>query len=112
MADSEFHRGDNWTLNISVTDSGGAAVDLSDAQASEYGIFDGGGIQVVTKQLGSGISIAANIVTVTLEPADTSSLAPGTYIQELEVIDALAAVHTVYQGDVLLKRDYIHSEEG
>jgi len=110
MADTEFHRGDSLTINIAVTDSSGNAVDLSDAQASEYGIFDGAGMQLVSKSIGAGVAIAANVVTVTLDPADTASLAPGLYTHELEVIDALDAVHTVYQGDILLKRDYILSE--
>jgi hypothetical protein len=110
MVDTEFFKGDSLTLNIAVTDGSGAAVDLSGALSGKYGIFDGAGLPLVSKSLGDGISIAANVVTVTLLPADTASMLPGTYAHELEVIDSLAAVHTVYQGGIRVKRDYIVNE--
>lgn len=110
MADTEFFKGDSLTLNIEVTDGSGGAVDLSDALESEYGIFDPTGAQVVTKSLGSGISIAINVVTINLLPADTANVAPGRYVQELYILDADSAAHRPYQGDILLKRSYILAE--
>jgi len=111
MADTVLFLGDNLTLVIAVTDSAGESADVSDAQSSEYGIFDLEGTQYVSKRLGFGVEIATNVVTVTLIPEDTLDLAPGLYTQELEIIDADGAVHTVYQGEILLKRGYIYSEE-
>lgn len=111
MADVEMYTGDSRTISIAVTDENGDAVDVSTAQAAEYGIFDLAGVQYISKRRGFGVEIATNVVTATLLPADTVDLAPGLYTHEMEIIDADAAVHTVYQGEILLKRGFIYSEE-
>ncbi|PYJ11269.1 MAG: hypothetical protein DMF06_03395 [Verrucomicrobia bacterium] len=111
MADVVLYTGDSLVLNIAVADSNGEDADISNAQASAYGIFNLAGEQLVSKRQGFGVEITVNIVTVTILPADTVDLPPGTYVQELEVIDAEALVHTVYQGTIELRRGYIYSEE-
>jgi hypothetical protein len=107
MPDLQLISGDSRTLQIAITDEAGAPVDVSTAQAIEYGIFDAIGAARVTKTLGAGITVAAHIVTVELLPEDTDALLGGGYVHELEVITAAGKTHTVLQQTITLRRDYI-----
>lgn len=106
--DVSLIRGDSRDLTITITDEAGAPVDVSTAPTITYGIFDRGvSTALVTKALGDGISVVTSTVTVTLDPADTTSLTPGEYFQELQIIMADGDVFTPLQGVIRLIRDYI-----
>lgn len=109
MADFSLISGDSRTLQIAITDEAGAAVDVSSAQAIEYGIYDTTGTARVTKALGTGISVAANVITVEILPIDTANLLGGSYIQECQIITAAGRVNTVLQQTMTIKRDYIET---
>lgn len=100
--------GDSKSLEIAITDSDGAAVDVSTAQAVVYALFArAGGAALVTKTLDDGVSVATSTVTVALAPADTAELAPGLYLHELQITDSAGAVTTALQGSVALRAGYI-----
>lgn len=108
--DYGMYRGDSATLQISIVDEeDGADLDVSTARAITWVMVKAVDESVLlTKTLGSGLSVSGNIVRVTLLPADTASLSPHAgFGHELEITDAFARVFTALQGTVQIMRDYI-----
>lgn len=98
--------GDSHTIEILIADAEGTPVDVSNAQAIRYGLFNGSTAALVSKSLSSGITVDTSTVTVTLEPEDTAGLR-GAFVHELEITDVTGAVHTPLQGRVTIMRDYL-----
>jgi hypothetical protein len=105
--DYSMYSGDSRIITISIRDDAGANVDVTTAQSIRYGIFRGDGTLMFEKALLSGVTVAGSVVTVTLLPADTASIAPALYLHELQITLAAGAVATVLQGKIEIKRDYI-----
>lgn len=102
MTLSSMYAGDSQPVQITVTDSGtGAAADLTGCALTWMLAVAPGGTALVTKtSAGGDIAVSgagSNIVTVSLEPADTDALEPGVYYHELKVVDLAAQVHTAVQ---------------
>jgi hypothetical protein len=97
----EIHAGDSRDIVVTVTDSQGAAVDLTGAAVAwQLARSAGSAAAVVSKSLGAGIAITDGpngVFTVTLDPADTESLT-GLYYHEAEVTDAAGNRSTVLTG--------------
>lgn len=94
--------GDSKVLNITVTDSADAAVDLSDVNAAEWSLYLSSAL--VTKTLGSGITVtdAVNgIVQVTIDPADTEELKGGEYKHGIQLTTSTGQVLTPRSGTTL-----------
>lgn len=53
---------------------------------------------LIKKSIGSGIAIVGATATVSLAPANTDSIPPGTYYHEAEVVFADGSVSTVTTG--------------
>lgn len=106
MADFTMISGDTKTLTIAIRDEAGAAADVSLATAIAYGVFKSDGTAVMSKALGTGISVATSIVTVLLDPEDTAGQA-GTYMHELQITMSAGVVYTALQGEMTILRDYI-----
>lgn len=111
QAQSSMYSGDSVPIAVTVTDSEtGAAVDLTGATATWALATKPGDTPLATKTSGDGdITIGgddSNVVTVTLEPADTAAL-DGLYLHEVQLVDGAGAVHTVYQGTIYVRGDII-----
>jgi len=110
MAGSRMYSGDDKSIAVTVTDPDGAAVTLTGATATWALATAPGAAPLVTKTSGDGeIAIGgddANVVTVTLEPADTATLG-GVYLHELQLVDGANKTHTVYQGTLYVQGDII-----
>ncbi len=107
MSDSqnfEMHQGNDKSIEVSVVDNDGDAVDVSTATGAQYELAKNqSSVVKVTKTLGAGISVSGSMVTVVLDDTDTEDLA-GNYYHELEVIDAAGYIHTALHGWVDIKK--------
>lgn len=96
--------GDSLTLAFAVVDADGTAVDLTGGSArwwlgkNNKATDANGGVYV--KKTGS---ISTSTVEVTILPADTKDLKPGTLYHECEVIDASGNVATIAVGSFILQ---------
>lgn len=98
--------GNTRILNFQVTNEVGADVDIDDAQASIFALFDASSeSEVFRAELLDGITLAGNVVTVTI-PSD-SGLLKGEYLFELQLTDATDGVHTLAQGKATIKESYL-----
>ena len=110
MADQNFslHSGDSKSVTVNIVNAAGVAVDVSTASAVVYKVAASPGSEaLVSKSLGSGISVAGSTVTITFAPADTATLAGGVYYHELEITDGDGNVQTAFTGYVLIEGDLI-----
>lgn len=110
------YRGDNESFTITVRDSSGALVDLTDCTlrfTAKYRASDIDDDAVITKTTGSGITHAASqattgkgIATVALIPADTSALtAPLVVVWDCQLSDSNDAIQTVASGSLRIRAD-------
>lgn len=105
-----MYRGDSKILNITVTDGDGVAVDIDDAERVIFAVFGRDeDTPVLTKALGDGVTVAGNIITVTLDAADTDTLL-GNYTFEVEIVDGDGLTSTVIQGTAVFSADLITPE--
>lgn len=109
MTDVITFTGDSMAFDVVITNNEGDEVNVSTATAIEYGIYDRDGLVQVSKTLGAGITVNQYIVTVTIDAVDTADLPSGLYLHELEITTLAGTVHTVLQGDVWLRQDYIQA---
>lgn len=101
--------GDSKSIDISLVDNDGAAVDVSTAGTATYKIASGpnaDSVVYVTKSLVSGITVATSTVTVALVPSDTENLS-GAYYHELLIVDAEGKQFRPIQGKVTITRNLI-----
>lgn len=110
--------GDSRTITIPVLDAAGAAVNLAGATARWWmgkSASATGTNVYVQKATGSGITItsagspATYTLNITLAPADTAGLKPGSYYHEAEVVDVSGNVATVTTGTFTLERDLVRT---
>lgn len=93
--DFEMYAGDTAILNFSVSMAG----TLTGATIKWV-------MSTITKTIGSGITVTGDrTFTVTLSPADTTSLA-GSYPHEAEITDSSGNVSTVARGTATIKEDF------
>ncbi len=106
--DFSMYSGDSRTFTIQVRDADtGVTVDVSTALAILYGIYRSSGALILQKHLASGVTVVGSVVTVTLAPADTASVAPGQYVHECQITLADSSIQTVLQGEIEIKQDYV-----
>lgn len=94
-----------------VRDTNGNLVDLTSALSVRWWmakkVNSTGDDIYIQKALGSGIALVEDdgewTIEVTLVPADTEDLAPGSWYHECEVVDAASRVATVMVGKFTLK---------
>ena len=73
-------KGTKWTALISSwTNEAGTAVAPSDYSAASLVIYNAAGSAAVTLSSGSGITLGASTIQLSMTPTQTSSLAVGTY---------------------------------
>jgi hypothetical protein len=108
--DFEMHSGDTLTLNVTVQDAAGVAVDLTGATCT-FGLSkqDAEGMPKGSSLASPAVTIvnaASGNVSVAIAPTDTESLA-GDYYHELQVVDASANVSTVLYGTATIQKDLL-----
>ena len=65
-------QGADWVGVLTVTDANGDLVNISAASAAEFYVLDApGGVRLLTKTNGSGITVGTNTLTVVIGDADT-----------------------------------------
>ena len=102
-----MYAGNTRILNFTVKNEEGTEVDIDDAEAAIYAMFNPSTEdEVMRLELGDGITLAGAIVTVTI-PATETALVPGEYVFELELTDASSYVHTLAQGAATVKEKFI-----
>mgnify|MGYP000916193735 FL=1 len=108
----ERYRGDSHVEVFTVTDSAGAAVNLTGASArftvkreTTDALADA--ILTRTSGVGGGITLggAAGTVTVAFVAATMAALDPGRYVYDVEVTLADTTVNTVAEGSFTLLAD-------
>lgn len=102
-----MYAGDDKIFTFTITDSTGAAVDLSDLSDAQWTLkrHQSSTTATLSKVLDSGVSDASGstgIITVTLSDADTLSLTPGLYYYELRVEESDGTISTLAVGDFTL----------
>jgi len=110
--DITLHSGDTLVLEVTVKNASATAVDLTAAtfawamSKKSASAVAPQGAALLTKALASGITLidaATGRIDITLDPADTESLA-GTYYHELQMTDT-GVVSTVLYGSVTIVKD-------
>jgi hypothetical protein len=107
MSDVVSYTGDSMSFDVTISNNAGDEVNVSTATAITYGIYDRDGVVQVSKTLGAGITVDGYVVTVTIDAVDTAGLPSELYVHEMQIITLGGTVHTVLQGDVWLRQDYI-----
>lgn len=103
--DLEMYAGDNQTIEFSVTDESGAALNITGASI-EWVLWDGDTI-VLRKTVGSGITITdgdGGLFEVVLAPADTYAVTPKAYKHGANVSIEAGAYITISSGVMTLNR--------
>ncbi len=106
-ADFTMFSGDSRILTILIKDEAGVDVDVSAADTILYGIFKKDGTVILQKALLSGITVAGNVVSITLLPSETQDIAPGQYMHECQISLLDGTVATVMQGQLHILRDFL-----
>lgn len=114
-----MYAGNKLALAFTVTDeNGGGAKDLSGFSVFwALSRFKADGTTprttaVLEKSTASGIAISgasSNVATVSLASADTTSLKPGAYYYELEVVDGLSERVVVATGTLTINPNVVNS---
>ena len=110
--DITLHSGDSLKLEVTVNDSAGTALDVTNAtfiwalSKKDGSAIAPRGAAILTKALASGVVIndgPTGRADITLDPADTTALA-GVYYHELQVTLG-GNVSTVFYGSVTIAKD-------
>ncbi len=104
--DFEIWAGNNLSIIFTVKD----ASDLSDIAAIKWAFASNNlGDVILEKQLGSGIGVSGNQITVTLAANDTKDLQPGYYYHELKAKDTSDNIFTIAIGIMQVNSTIIES---
>ncbi len=104
--------GDSLQLVVPVTNADGSDAVLTGASARYWMApysFSTGTDVFLKKSIGSGISVAGNVITITLAPGDTESAGAGKHWHELEVLFADGWSSTVMTGEVTITRTLVRA---
>jgi len=104
----EMWAGDTKDLTVTITGSDSSGYSLTGASVTWLLEESPGSGSLVRKHIsgsvsGSGISISASIMTVSIAASDTEGLA-GTYYHEAEATDAAGNVATLFVGSAKINK--------
>lgn len=103
-----IRRGDTTTIVVAIT-ADGAPMDITDYTVRFVVKRDYTSVvAVITKTTSSGIVLTnptAGELTITLAPADTEDLSPGTYYYDLELTSSTGSVGTYLWGKLTIEAD-------
>lgn len=106
MADLEVIRGDDEVLDVSFKQPDGITpLDITGALGIWFTVkrssLDDDADALIQKSLGAGIAVVsapAGTATITISPADTADIEPGTHRWDAQVKDGLGKVRTAAKG--------------
>jgi len=87
--DKDLLLGTTWTWIVTCTDDQGGAVTVSTA---DWRFQTPDGTDVITRTQASGILVAGNVCTITVETEDQAGVTSRTYRHWLEVVDDDGAI--------------------
>lgn len=105
MANLKINRGTTYTINFSYQRNGeaetlvGATVRFT-AKSAEYDTDTDDSDASIVKNVSSGNSDGEAIITI--DPADTATLTPGTYYYDIKVEEAGGEIYKVDEGKIKL----------
>jgi hypothetical protein len=106
MANLSIKQGDDISRRLTITDSAGAAVDLTGASLAFHLRRLGGASDALGAALVVNTPATAGIATLALSAAQTAALLGDTVYQyEIEVTDASGKVSTPVEGYCLVEAD-------
>ena len=94
-----WYAGTTRKVQTTIKDTAGELVDLTGATAAFAMVNMLSSEVEVQKSSGDGVTFANSVATVTIDPADTVSLAPGDYQLQLEI--------TLQDGTVFIAFDLV-----
>lgn len=118
MTNLSMTRGDSATFVLTLTDGDGDALDLEDATiafTAKREIFHDDEDAVISKSLGSGITVAdpaLGIAQLALSPTDTASLDSGTLLYWDVQIERAGDIRTPLSGKLHIIGDVTRSVDG
>ncbi len=107
--DIEVYQGDDHDITVTFTDSDDVAIDVSNyvifftVKENLDDIDDNASIKK-DQTIGAGAG-TSGIVTISLVPSNTSSLAAGNYHYDIQWKDDSNKIKTVIKGDFILKEE-------
>ena len=100
MSRIDIDSGDNLDLVYTIKDTNGSVVDLTGGSISWTAVISGTSTAVITKA-GVLTDPSNGITTVSLDPADTSSI-KGTYLLDGNFTDSGANVYSYEDGHLVI----------
>lgn len=105
MATLKINRGTTYTIGVNYQRNGEAATLVGatvrfTAKTSEYDDSTTDATASISKNVTDGTS--AGEATITIDPADTATLAPGTYFYDIKVEEAGGDVYKIDEGKIKL----------
>lgn len=100
--DFEMYAGDTKSIRVTITDSGGDAVNLSGSTLRYVICRTADGTPIIDKSTDDDITVSSNVATIPLPAAETEALVGG-YYHELELTDTLGTVSTLFVGSVYVR---------
>ena len=102
-----MYRGDTKSINLTVTDDDGVAVDLTGAEVwltlkSAVTEADPG---VLQKKVTSHTTPLEGKTSITIDPADTDSVSPDDYLYDIQLKQAAGTISTLLQGAFKIRAD-------
>jgi len=88
---------------VPIVDGLGSDVDLSAITNATYKMFTRDrSVEVLSKQLNSGITRASNVLTITITKEDSAQLR-GTYYHEISITDPVKGLSTVLKNTIYIE---------
>jgi hypothetical protein len=112
-ADMTMVRGDTRIVRATFVDEAGAVLSLVGCTIRWWMAKTASGPSLLSKAIGSGITVvnaASGRFDVRMAPADTanvSTIPPGDYYHECEVVDNAGEVATVFAGKLTITKDLV-----
>jgi hypothetical protein len=105
MPSLKINRGTTYTITVNYQKDGvaatlvGATVRFT-VKTAEFSAVTDDADAVIKKDITSGSS--GGVATITLNPADTATLAPGSYFYDIKVKEAGGTVYKIVEGRINL----------
>lgn len=102
----EFYAGDSWEFDVTCHGPNDAVLNLADATV-EWKLDDVNGANVLTKTIGSGVTVAVpatGVCVVKVPASETAGLAAGFYFDQVRVVLPDSSVSTQAVGRIEVKR--------
>jgi len=106
-----MYRGDTKTINLTITDEDGGAVNLTGAEVwltvkAAVADPDPG---ILQKKVTTHVLPLEGKTSVTIDPADTDSVAPADYLYDVQLKQSGGIISTLLEGSFKIRADITRS---